>query len=452
MTSAPAAGARPPILTRMLPRQLPGLRLEKIAPPLILLAGILTPTGLQAQVGGLLLFPYRVALIVLLPFLLLQMVRRGTRFNAVDWLILFLGGWTIVSMMANSGILPGIEDGGRTALDILVSYFIGRVYFAHPDQWRRFLSVSFLPICVVGAILLIESVTHRFIVTALFPLHFVPDQQLRMGLMRGLSVFPHQILAGMFFASLFPLYYFAFRGTKGNGHRATVGLFALFAVSSAAILSLLVALALAIYVFVSRLTLKRLDWRPIVILGILALLALQFGADGGAMRWIVRNLTLDPQTGYFRILIWDFGSASALAHPWLGIGNESYERPVWMLTDSIDNYWLFLAMRFGMPAALAATAAVFCTIALANRARRALLPFDPARADVFVGLIISLFCFWLLVWTVALWDNVLSWFYLLLGVTVGMSATVISEVAAVQSRARRTAAPPPATLPSNKAR
>ena len=49
------------------------------------------------------------------------------------------------------------------------------------------------------------------------------------------------------------------------------------------------------------------------------------------------------------MLIWHYGSASALNHPLFGVGLNEWERPEWM-PPSIDNFWLFLAVRYGLPA------------------------------------------------------------------------------------------------------
>ena len=82
---------------------------------------------------------------------------------------------------------------------------------------------------------------------------------------------------------------------------------------------------------------------------IVGFLVVQFGSDLGAAKFFISHFTFDPQTGWYRVAIWDFGTASVLNHPLLGIGLADWERPRWMASDSVDNFWLLTAMRYGIP-------------------------------------------------------------------------------------------------------
>ena len=84
-------------------------------------------------------------------------------------------------------------------------------------------------------------------------------------------------------------------------------------------------------------------------IAILGFLVVQFGSNQGAVKFFISHFTFDPQTGWYRVAIWDFGSASVLNHPLLGIGLADWERPRWMPSDSVDNFWLLTAMRYGIP-------------------------------------------------------------------------------------------------------
>ena len=84
----------------------------------------------------------------------------------------------------------------------------------------------------------------------------------------------------------------------------------------------------------------------------LRIVVVQFGSNQGAVKFFISNFTFDPQTGWYRVAIWDYGSASVLNHPLLGIGLADWERPRWMASDSVDNFWLLTAMRYGIPAVI----------------------------------------------------------------------------------------------------
>jgi hypothetical protein len=63
----------------------------------------------------------------------------------------------------------------------------------------------------------------------------------------------------------------------------------------------------------------------------------------------VNYFTFSKQSAYNRILIFEYGTAEVARHPVFGIGLGDWERPVWM-SDSMDNFWLVTAVRYGVPA------------------------------------------------------------------------------------------------------
>jgi hypothetical protein len=65
----------------------------------------------------------------------------------------------------------------------------------------------------------------------------------------------------------------------------------------------------------------------------------------------VNYFTFSKQSAYNRILIFEYGTAEVARHPIFGIGLGDWERPVWM-SDSMDNFWLVTAVRYGVPAFL----------------------------------------------------------------------------------------------------
>ena len=79
-------------------------------------------------------------------------------------------------------------------------------------------------------------------------------------------------------------------------------------------------------------------------------------------------LTFSPGTAYNRLLVWEYGCAEAMRHPLLGIGLGDWERPAWMYSGSMDNFWLATAVRYGLPALLSLVG-----ILLALRIKLALL-------------------------------------------------------------------------------
>jgi O-antigen ligase len=66
---------------------------------------------------------------------------------------------------------------------------------------------------------------------------------------------------------------------------------------------------------------------------------------------MIETLTLNAQTAWWRVYIWNFGTQNVIDNPVLGLGLNDWVRPEW-LTASVDNFWLLIAMRHGLPAIL----------------------------------------------------------------------------------------------------
>src|SRR3546814_1376571 len=95
--------------------------------------------------------------------------------------------------------------------------------------------------------------------------------------------------------------------------------------SSAAIMGLLVGAALVAYDWLQK-RVEILSWRALAAASALSVLVVHLASQNGVVNILVR-LTLDPQTGYFRLLIWRHGVESIRNHPPGGIGYAAYERP-----------------------------------------------------------------------------------------------------------------------------
>jgi hypothetical protein len=87
-----------------------------------------------------------------------------------------------------------------------------------------------------------------------------------------------------------------------------------------------------------------------------------------------------------------------------------------MPTASIDNFWLFLAIRAGLPAAFLMLLA-FLWIYLAVSLKKGL---EGRLVDYRTGFLISMTGFFFMGWTVALWDNAYVLFLFMMGSGVWM--------------------------------
>jgi hypothetical protein len=153
-----------------------------------------------------------------------------------------------------------------------------------------------------------------------------------------------------------------------------------------------------------------LRWTAIVAIFSLMWFAVSLASNRGPIKVFISYLTFSPESAYNRILIWDYGSAEVGRHPLFGIGFGDWIRPEWM-SDSMDNFWLLTAVRYGLPAMLFLAAAI---ITLALRQARAnandveVNRHRMAWVAITIGLAVSGI-------TVHLWNAVFAYFFFLIG-------------------------------------
>ena len=152
---------------------------------------------------------------------------------------------------------------------------------------------------------------------------------------------------------------------------------------------------------------------------------------------LISLATFDPWTGLYRMAIWEHGLDNLWNNFWFGIGREDWERPAWMVSSTIDAYWLVLPLRIGAPAfLLLVTGIVLVAYSVVTRGRSS--P-DPLRRRIAAGWMISLIAICLLGATVHFWNvpHALLYFFLGLGGSIANPRAVAATVQAVRPAKRR---------------
>jgi O-antigen ligase len=86
--------------------------------------------------------------------------------------------------------------------------------------------------------------------------------------------------------------------------------------------------------------------------GLALFISFIFLVSSNPLGWIFNHFTLNAETGYFRLLIWQAAGADVLESPIFGIGaTDNWFRPDW-LPNTIDSLWLRDAMLFGIPGSI----------------------------------------------------------------------------------------------------
>lgn len=418
--------------TRILRRAQPAISTLAKVYPLLLIYSLFVPAGLDIFIGEIRLFPYRLLLVLSIPFLLAELQRRPFKPLVTDYFIVFSAAWIASMVIYHMGIGEGLEAAGREAVDLTLGYFIMRIFVRDTAHLRWLLKMTMPVLAFTAAVLAFESLTFRLTFANWFPLENVAAYALyqeRMGLLRAWGPFPHPILGGFIMASFLPL----FAMYKDKLSVAIVGCAAacaaFFSLSSAAILLLLVGAGLLAYWAFNIQQTGRPNWLFLITPAVAALTVIQLFVGGGAGGFVMRYLSLTPQTAMYRRLIWEYGTESVAQHPWVGIGFAGYERAVWMRTGSIDNFWLYLAVRFGLPATILMLITAVSAIYLLAKTQTYSTERGPR---LHAGLLVSLTAFAILLLTVHAWFQSLVWFTMLLGLAAGISGAIMHESSATR--------------------
>lgn len=401
-----------------------GSDMRQVIVPVLLFWAIILPPGLALELGTVVIPPFRMAILLLLPFIIDQWVRARPRMIPTDWLVIFGALFGACAMLVTERGADGIEAGGSFAIDVLGSYLIGRLYIDSVGKFQAFLKLIVVPAFIVGAIAVFESVSGQLLIAPLFPTRASMELlfETRLGFLRARTTFPHSIAAGMFLASFLPIYFYSGLPRWQTGLGVLTGAAAVFTVSSSALLALAVTVVLISYKTFYNVLLGARE-RMLYLVGAFVLLwiALDLFTQSGAIRFFIRNFTLTPQSGYYRLLIWEYGTRAVADFPLFGIGNAPMPRARWMVMETIDNHWLLLAVRYGLATSAALVLATIMALAKLGSVSSRANHGDRAKA---MGLCFALAAFFLIAWTAALWANTQSWYFLLLGIAVGLAGAL----------------------------
>ncbi|WP_340588364.1 O-antigen ligase family protein [Erythrobacter alti] len=382
-----------------------------------LIYSLLLPPQTHLNLGGFVLPPYRLLLIPATIFIIRELLTGRTRFRSPDMLVVIAVLWIGIALINTMGMNRMAPGAGAQFIDIALAYFLARTTIKSPRDMRLLLIYSVPGLFLAAMSIIAESVSHRIIVQSfagsLLGGGFLGENTVRLGLLRAPGPFPHAILAGLFLSSFLPLFFLSrLRGMpRFLGILAALASF--FTVSSAAILALVVGLVLLGYDWITRVV-DFLTWRIFLIFAGITFFVLEFATQGGAISIISRVAALNSWNAFYRTLIWRYGSESVQNYPIFGIGYNEWVRPMWM-TSSVDNFWLMLAMQYGLITPIALLVAVLIATVTVARSSPHL-----NEADLMMkrGVAMALVIFTFGIYSVSVWLSAQVWYFMLLGIAV----------------------------------
>jgi hypothetical protein len=342
---------------------------------------------------------------------------RAGRMTVFDALVLAHCTWALMALIKWGGLAQGIESGGIYIVEFAGAYLLGRVYIR---SYEDFAAVARAYVALVVGMLVFtipEALTSVHIlhdgISAAVGGPPAPFIEQRMGLERTFGPFDHPILYGVFSASAFSLAYFVvaerrLMNMRGMAQVAGVGVATFMSASGGPY----VVLMMQGFVAAWQRVLGRVQgrWAALFTLFAVTYVAIDLFSTKTPFHVFINNFTFSRQSAYNRILIFEFGTAEVARHPVFGIGLGDWERPVWM-SDSMDNFWLVIAVRYGLPALAFLLALLLGLVWCAGR--RNDLPEDWRRARH--AWAFTLFGITVAAATVHLWNALFVLFVFLIG-------------------------------------
>ncbi|MEL6830286.1 MAG: O-antigen ligase family protein [Pseudomonadota bacterium] len=370
---------------------------------------------LSYTIAGIRLPIYRMVLITLfIPMLARLFSDKNNRFLAADAYVILYCAWATIALIYHHGA-AAIETAGVTLVDALAAYLAGRTLITSKADMHLVLRYAFVFLVLLIPTVLVEALTGRNIILQFFSsfgdAHPNTDQGIRMGLHRVQGPFEHPILFGVFSASLFVL------AALGRAFKslfltilftATALMCALLSLSTGALLLVNVALILMLWrrMFIGYAH----RWKLLGGCASAAYLIIDIASNRTPFHVFVSYLTFNSGSAYNRINIWIHGTAEVERYPILGIGMNDWTRPSWM-SASIDNFWLVQAIRYGIPAFILLSIAIYFALRQVSQPTQ----LGPETASLRRAMVFALVSILFAICSVHLWNAIHSWFMFLIG-------------------------------------
>lgn len=318
---------------------------------LFLILAIMVPIEFSFYLGPLFMTASRTYLIIL-TFLILPHLGK-LKLRAFDWFFIAHVAWTCLAYLLIYPLGQAIEMAGSYALEFLVVYLAARIYFTNVQQMYRTVGFLFLMVILSGLLAIPEAYTHtRFIhdiASSLTGIHYRIDYDVRLGIMRAASIFEHPILYGIFCASLFSLVWYTNTPTQRAWKAPFIVVATYYSASSAPFMILALQIIFILIEWMSRnMKVRRDKVLAVFAAGFITFVQLFVGRG---LVGIIALVALNPGTAYTRRAQWDYAIDDIMRRPWFGFIPGNYTRPFW-LAPSIDNWWLLMMMRAGIPSLL----------------------------------------------------------------------------------------------------
>ncbi len=401
-------------------------RLDALRLPVVVwlyLLSVITPV--EFSLGSLALTPLRLLLLIMVVPLAARLFSgQFGKVMAVDIFFFIHMAWATLAVAVNNPDRV-IENVGSAAVEFLGGYLIARAYIRTPAQFEQMIRALVILIIVLLPFGIPELFTGRPIIPTF--IEQLPgigsvenvDNPRRMGLERVQNVFAHPIHYGLFCSVAFTLLLLGLHGSMSLMKRLLgcglifVGVF--ISLSSGALLAIILQVGLIAWALIfAKVTRK---WLLLLGLLVLAYVVVDILSNRTPMKVLMTYVTFSAQTAYYRANINEWGWYNVRMNPVFGLGLRDWIRPGYMQRGSVDNFWLVMAMRYGIPGAALVIVGYF--VGLFKIGLRD-LSFSPRVARLRLAWMITLAGLSFTLTTVHVWTAMYSFVFFIYGSSMWM--------------------------------
>lgn len=416
---------------------------------ILLIAAMLCPTELSLYIAGLRFPPHRVALFILFPIAIARLLaQQGMKIKSFDVFFILFNVWTVGIFMYHMGQQEGLVYGGSQALEGLGGYLVARAFIRTESDLRAALRALVIAIGTAAIIALPETLfghifTHDLLKSITGYSHPTGVEE-RMGFTRAYGVFDHPIHYGTFCAGMAAMLWYAEKTLKDRFKRAAMLAGAtVLGLSSAPLLCLGIQGAMLVWEPLTRRLPKR-GWMTFAIFATFYIVA-SIASTRGPIAVIATGMTLDPWTGFYRLQIWENGMNNVYMYPITGLGLAEWDRPAWMVSNTVDAFWLVIMMRMGVPALVMLIIGIW--LLARNVSNQGIRRNKDKTVQMLArGWIMSLISLSLIATTVHLWNVPYTYFCFFLGMA-GWIADPVKVKAKVKNALKPYGSPAGLTTP-----
>lgn len=300
------------------------------------------PTFMSLEYGGLRVPLYRAFLIL---FLVFYLVYGSGYFEFNDKFVARLLSlfvfFCFLSLFINHNIFLAIESSLKVYVETVAAFLMPSFFIRDVKLYRSVVNIFILLILVQLIITIPHLINGSNWVFEMFGADY-NMQEKRLGYYRANGTFDHSILLGVVSASMISFGLMNFSKLK----TALLVLTSFTSISAGAFASIAAQSFLILWRKIHRVNRK---WRDLFALFLVFYVVVEILSDNSFWAAILYRVTFSPETALGRLDIAEWGFKNIIENPFFGLGYGDWVRLEWM-SSSFDNYWMLIAMRYGIPA------------------------------------------------------------------------------------------------------